>query len=543
MYSDDERGDRAHLIAFVEQNQTLPDIFPPNSDPQRMFLTTDADIGVIGGSAGGGKTVAELLEPTQSVRNKDFNAVIFRRTMKQVKDEGGIWDQAMDLYPLIGGKPNLTERFWTFPSGASIQFAGLENEGDKVNWKGAQICDILFDELTEFLESQFWYLMSRNRSTCGEKRRVRASTNPAPGWVKRLLAPWVDLTFPNPAKSGEIRWLIRQNDQIVWVPKPPLREPCTKGPDNEGCYLEGCESCFPPEKSITFIRATVYDNRDLLKANPDYISSLQIQDDVEMRRLLKGDWDAKPSHLMIDAFDETRNVVSWRQLDPKDYRFYIGGDFGGHNTAEVCIAEEIHSGHLIWCGEDWPGMSRGWDAISADTRSIVPPGGHITDGAGGNRTGEQGWREAFRSRGIPMSEPDPLFCEPKLQYQNMNNLFRSAELTIMDTCVKTIGMLNAFLRKVDPRTGIVTDDFDDAPYHLLAAGRYIITKLRPPVDRSPAIVKTTSPAVHKVNSQEEDEDIRTHFRTGAFATDPRKENGNKQQIGPGVPGYRRTGRR
>lgn len=79
-----------------------------------------------------------------------------------------------------------------------------------------------------------------------------------------------------------------------------------------------------------------------------------------------------------------------------------------------------------------------------------------------------------------MAEPDPLFCDPKLQYQNMNNLLRSGELTIFDTCVKTIGMMNAFLRKIDGKTGIVTDEFDDSPFHLLAAGRYILVKLRPP---------------------------------------------------------------
>ena len=106
-------------------SKRLLNIYPPNSEPQQMFIESEAYITIYGGSAGGGKTIGELLEPTQDTDCKDFNAVIFRRTMKQVKDEGGIWDQSMDLYVQVGAKPNLTERFWSFPIGASIQFAGL----------------------------------------------------------------------------------------------------------------------------------------------------------------------------------------------------------------------------------------------------------------------------------------------------------------------------------------------------------------------------------------------------------------------------------
>lgn len=457
-------------------------LYPPNSDPQRMFLETEADIAIIGGSAGGGKTIAELLEPTQDVDNPGFVAVVFRRTLKQIKDKSGIWDQSSTLYPLVGAIQNLTERFWRFPSGATIQFAGLETDNDKYNWKGSQICDLLFDELTEFLESQFWYLLSRNRSTCGAKVRCRASTNPAPGWVKRLLAPWVDRTFPNPAKSGEIRWFIRENNQISWVDDPGPVVVCTRGENGTRCLQENCRDCFRPEKSITFIRATVYDNRDLLEENPGYIANLKTQDDVEMRRLLLGDWDARPAHVMLDAFDETRNVISPRTLDPADYRIYVGADFGPHNTAEVFIAEEKHSGRLIMFDEDWPGFSRPWKQLKEDIKSKAIH--HISDGAGGNRTGEQGWREAMRLHGIPMDEPAAEFADPKLQYACVNDLFRSGELEIFETCTKTIDMITRFLRKIDPKTGTITDEFDDSTFHLLAALRYIIVKLRPPELRS-----------------------------------------------------------
>jgi hypothetical protein len=474
----DKAKERYRAKLKAKSTPFLAQLYPPNSEPQRMFVESEADIAIIGGSAGGGKTVAELLEPSQDFDCAGFNAVIFRRTMKEIKEEGGIWDKSMELYPMIGGKPNMTERYWTFPSGASLQFAGLENEASKYSWKGLEVCDIEFDELTEFLESQFWYLISRNRSSCGRRRRIRGSTNPHPGWVKRLLAPWVDDTFPNPAKSGEIRYFKREHDQIVWVEKPEDLGPCTKGPNGEGCFQEGCEQCFSSVKSITFIRATVYDNRDLLKANPGYIASLQVQDDVEMRRLLLGDWNAKPPNLMLNKFDATRNVVSARFLNPTEYRFYLGGDFGPHNFAEVFIAEHIESGHLTMYDEDWPGFSRDWAQLEADIKTHAKY--RLTDGAGGNRTGEQGWRQSCRTMGIPMSEPLRAHADPKLQYACVNNAFGSGELDIFEGCKKTLDMIDRFTRKVDSKTGAVTDDFDDSTFHLLAALRYIITKLRPP---------------------------------------------------------------
>jgi hypothetical protein len=46
-----------------------------------------------------------------------------------------------------------------------------------------------FDELTHFSESQFFYMLSRNRSMCGVRPYVRATTNPdADSWVATFIA-------------------------------------------------------------------------------------------------------------------------------------------------------------------------------------------------------------------------------------------------------------------------------------------------------------------------------------------------------------------
>jgi len=153
----------------------------------------------------------------------------------------------------------------------------MQFERDKLQFQGAEIALLEFDELTHFSEGQFWYLVSRNRTTCGVRPYIRATFNPDPNsWVKRLFAPWVDRRYPNPAKSGEIRWMLRDGDSIVWV------EPGT-----------------PDAKSVTFIRSTVYDNKILLAKDPGYVASLKALPLIDRMRLLDGDWDAVESGNMF----------------------------------------------------------------------------------------------------------------------------------------------------------------------------------------------------------------------------------------------------
>lgn len=458
-------------------------IFAPQPGPQEEFLNTEADIAIFGGAAGGGKTVAELLLPLKWVDNSKFGAVIFRRTLKQVKDEGGIWDASCNIYPFSEARPNVSGLYWSFPSGATVQFAGCETENNKFDYQGSEICLLQFDELTHFTESIFFYLLSRNRSTCGVRPRVRATTNPEPGWVKRLLAPWVDRSFPGKrAKSGEIRWFIRENNVIVWVDEPPKRDPCTQGLNGSKCLRLGCVSCFPPEKSITFIRSSVYDNRKLLEANPEYVSNLLALPDLERRRLHDGDWDAKPENMVIDAFDESIHVILPFTV-PKEWPRYVGMDFGSINTAFVILAEDPHTNNLYVIGEYWPAATQSDKVFADKIRELAS--GTPRQGAGGNRTTEQGWRIVWRNQGIPMAEPSQALAAPDLQYKCVNHCFGSGTLQVFETCSDLIGMIQSFQRKVAD-DGSVTDEFDDAKFHLCAALRYIITHLRPPEARAMA---------------------------------------------------------
>lgn len=257
----------------------------PQVGPQEEFLSSQADIAVFGGSAGSGKTWAELLEPLRHITTtKDFGAVIFRRTSPQIRNEGGLWDESAKLYPHLGARPKDSTLEWIFPPfNNRIKFQHLEHEKNIFDHQGAQYPLIEFDELTHFSETQFFYLLGRNRSMCGIRPYIRATTNPDPdSWVREFIAWWIgEDGFPIPERSGKLRWFIRIGDDLVWGDsKKELQE---KFPD------EVDESFL----SVTFVMATIYDNQELLRKDPGYLAKLRSLPRVERERLLGGNWDSR----------------------------------------------------------------------------------------------------------------------------------------------------------------------------------------------------------------------------------------------------------
>ena len=191
----------------------------PQKGPQEDFLSTAADIGIYGGAAGSGKSWALCYESLRHIGNPKFGAVIFRRTSKQVRAEGGLWDRSMEIFPYAKAEPRESVLQWRFPSGAKVTFSHLEHENDRFNWDGSQIPYIGFDELIHFKESMFFYMLSRNRSTFGKKPYVRATTNPdAESWVADFISWWIDQDtgYPIPERCGKLRWFYRGEDKIFW---------------------------------------------------------------------------------------------------------------------------------------------------------------------------------------------------------------------------------------------------------------------------------------------------------------------------------------
>lgn len=285
-------------------------VFGPQAGPQTAFMATPADIALYGGGAGGGKTWAEVFKAAQYTHVPGYAAVIFRRESVQLVGGGSIWEEAQGIYPHLGGKavqgPVLK---WRFPAGSQIEFRHLQREADKHAHQGKQYSAIFFDELTHFTETQFWYLISRLRSTCGVRPFLRATCNPDPdSFVRKLVAWWIG---PDgrviPERSGVIRWIARVGDVLHWADRP------------EELTERFGEHVSP--MSFTFIASSLTDNPALTSKDPGYAGRLAALPLVERERLLGCNWDIRPAagnHFrrtwfnLVEADDPIINqVVAW----------------------------------------------------------------------------------------------------------------------------------------------------------------------------------------------------------------------------------------
>lgn len=290
-------------------------ILRPQAGPQEAFLSTSADIAIYGGAAGGGKSWGLLMEPLRHVHNKEFGAVVFRRTTPQIRNEGGLWDESVKLYQPTGATPVENVLKWKFESGAKLTMSHLEYDKTVLNYQGSQIPLIMFDELTHFTAKQFWYMVSRNRSMCGVRPYIRATTNPdADSWVATFIEWWIDpkTGYPIPERSGVIRWFVRLGDNIKWA----------SSPDELSHHVDINGVSIPP-KSATFIGAKLTDNAALMKADPNYIASLMALPTVDRERLLGGNWKIRPAAGLYFQ----RSWVTVVDAVPSDLRECRGWDF------------------------------------------------------------------------------------------------------------------------------------------------------------------------------------------------------------------------
>jgi predicted phage terminase large subunit-like protein len=254
----------------------------PQPGPQLEFNRTPADIAICGGGAGGGKTWGLIWECLRHLDKRCFGAVIFRRELPQITNPGGLWDKSHEIFHLVGGRAREAFHDWLFPSGARVSFAHLQRDDDRYSWDGTEISLICFDQLESFSWCQFTYLLSRNRSTCGVNPYIRATCNPDPDhWLRGFLSWWIDdeTGLAIPERSGVIRYWVNLNNENCWGDSvAELRD--RLGPEVE-------------PKSVTFIHSTVYDNKILLKKNPQYLANLKAMQHVDRERLLGGNWDIR----------------------------------------------------------------------------------------------------------------------------------------------------------------------------------------------------------------------------------------------------------
>lgn len=248
---------------------------------QSKFLSSSADIVIGLAPHGTGKTYALLMDAVTDTTNPEWRGVIFRKTERQIKSPGGLWDASKEIYQLLGAEPITPNLKWVFPSlskpdtgGAELRFAELERKERAWDYAGSQIPYIGFDELTEFSDYIFFYLLSRNRSHLGIKSRVRATACHDPkSWVAEFTAWWIEQEtgLPMPERDGVFRYFVRTGDKYIWG--DTAEEVCENAYLNEVAERHNLN---PKDfvKSVTCVSGNICQNEELLKANPEYLAGL-----------------------------------------------------------------------------------------------------------------------------------------------------------------------------------------------------------------------------------------------------------------------------
>lgn len=430
-----------------------PEVIEIKPQPrQEIFLSSPADIVIFGGSAGGGKSFALLLEPLRHIDNPQFGAVIFRRTISEIVKEGAMWDEAANIYPLFNARANQAEHFYRFPYGAKITFAHLQYESNLRDWRGAQIALLEFDQLETFSQTQFFYMFSRNRSTSGIRPYLRATCNPEPGWLAGFLDWWIaDDGYAILNRSGKVRWMVRENDTTFWADHP---EDLKKDHPNS----------IP--KSVTFVVSTIYDNQILMQKDPGYLANLQALSKVDRARLLGdrrrgGNWKVRPAGRIYEDFKVIPDFpipITWPR--------YRGVDYGAVNTAVVWLAENPIT-HVLYLYKEY---LRGGMTTRQHVDEVQSHG--EAEGTWGGSSSETQQRWDWSDAGLAVQEP--LISDVEAGIDRVNEVFKDHRLFVFQSCTGVIEEASSYSRELDDQ-GLPTDKIKDkSSYHRLDALRYVV---------------------------------------------------------------------
>jgi hypothetical protein len=252
-------------------------IWRPNPGPQTTAYQTQADETFFGGAGGGGKTDL-ILGVAGTIQH---HSIIFRRLFPLTR---AIIERSREIYNTENSdhqKDSYNEslHLWRLADGRVVEFGSIQYEKDKENYRGRPHDFYGFDEITEFTESQYRFVIGWNRSTRpGQRCRVIATGNPPSNeegqWVIKYWGPWLDPHHPNPARPGELRWFatVAGEDYECAGPDP--------------VEIEG-ETIHP--RSRTFIPARLSDNPYL--ADTGYLSVLQSMPEPYRSQMLYGDFN------------------------------------------------------------------------------------------------------------------------------------------------------------------------------------------------------------------------------------------------------------
>lgn len=209
--------ERSQKAKKKSQDEFIKQLWKPQEGFQQKVYESEADELLVGGAAGPGKTAILLIVATRSHKN----AIIFRREYSRLKD---VIEKSRRLLNPTNSRYNSTDKIWRLPGGRTLEFGAVQYEDDKENYRGREHDLKGFDELTEFSQTQYEFIITWNRSSDpGQRCRVVSTCNPPSteegAWIIDYWSPWLKEDYSGDrALPGELRWFVTLDGVQTEVP-------------------------------------------------------------------------------------------------------------------------------------------------------------------------------------------------------------------------------------------------------------------------------------------------------------------------------------
>jgi len=281
----------------------VEDIKPwqPHPGPQTEFCKRGEFEVFFGGAKGPGKTDCLIAEAARYVFHPKYHGLLLRRTFPRLQE---IIDRCWLLYPTIGGEYRAGEHRWYFPGGGKVTLGHAQHEQDKYNYHGKEFHFLGFDELTEFDESTYLFIIANVRRSVSDLRlRIRATSNPGGrghAWVKERFVDTCEPKIPKKYIGGD------GDEHETFIPEVYI-DPAS-----------GTSRCFVP--------ATVYDNPSIIINDPLYVRRLELLPELEKKRFLYGVWDIFEGQVFTELTQHTHGCEDFPI--PPDWEKIMVFDWG-----------------------------------------------------------------------------------------------------------------------------------------------------------------------------------------------------------------------
>jgi len=178
----------------------------------------------------------------------------------------------------------------------------------------------------------------------------------------------------------------------------------------------------------------------------------------------------RPPGLIYDALKPLTHFVP-RFAIPKEWRRWMGLDFGAVNMAAVCVAEDPETQRLYVYRE----YHQAGESVTGHVRRLLR-GETLPLRAVGGAASEDGWRSEFKRAGLGVTRPR--VGEVEVGIDRVYAALQTESLFVFDDLEELKEDLSTYSRKLDER-GQPTDEIEDKEtFHLADALRYVVSEMR-----------------------------------------------------------------